>query len=408
MSKKNEHPIQVISHERRQARATMRVPLTAYSVRVPPETEAAMRSQGQAQLAAPTGQASQMAGDQIYPVTFADVQPQDSDYIYPLFRAISAVIIPGLWLDYSEPGVLEASAPLLKGQTVYVDHYYWSVTGWIGAVNEAFWDAAGTESGGVPGINAELKIDCKVAPKVARGMMMKPPAIHSVSVTVLFEFDYSHPQLVEERRFWALLGEEIDGEIVRLIVTKILEFWEISPVFQGADRLAKRLPGDESAPEDEDDLEELSAASHARTPALLNPSQRSKTVKLTAEQKAAYGITHESEDVPDELVAAAMQRLAQGATVGEQMLETARAECRRVATLATFGSEEGTLPAHIASLINKADPTELAGLTQEYSTQAAKKFPQGGRSSVEDSAAVHDAGGINAPATRPTKRVPLF
>ena len=79
---------------------------------------------------------------------------------------------------------------------------------------------------------------------LVRGVAMEPPAIHSASVTVLFEFDFSHPDLVEEGRFWQLLGEEVEGEIVRLIVTTILGYWEISLVFQGAQEENKQLPAE--------------------------------------------------------------------------------------------------------------------------------------------------------------------
>ncbi len=59
---------------------------------------------------------------------------------------------------------------------------------------------------------------------------------------MLFEFDFSHPDLVEQGRFWQLLGEEVEGQIVRLIVTVILGFWEISLVFQGAQEENKQQP----------------------------------------------------------------------------------------------------------------------------------------------------------------------
>jgi hypothetical protein len=107
-------------------------------------------------------------------------------------------------------------------------------------VSNVAWDETGDQFGGVPGINAEYKIDALMNPRIARGLLMDPPAIHSTSMTVLFEFEFSHPDLVEQGRFWQLLGDEVEGSIVRLIVTKIQEYWEASLVFPGADRFAKR------------------------------------------------------------------------------------------------------------------------------------------------------------------------
>src|SRR5690606_29131701 len=143
--------------------------------------------------------------------------------------------------------------------------------------------------GGVPGINATYKIDALMNPRIARGLLMKPPAIHSTSMTVLFKFEYSHPDIATENRwrFFDLLGEEVDGEIVRLVVTEILEYWEASLVFQGADRLAKQH-GNSS---EEDDFAGMSAKKlegnadkSVRTPP-ANSTQE-KTMKLTNEQKA--------------------------------------------------------------------------------------------------------------------------
>ena len=59
------------------------------------------------------------------------LKPVESDYIYPVFRALSASVIPGYWLDYSRPGVLEESASMLQGQTVYKNHDFMDVEQWV-------------------------------------------------------------------------------------------------------------------------------------------------------------------------------------------------------------------------------------------------------------------------------------
>jgi hypothetical protein len=364
-----------------------------------------------------TGVASQMpAQSAASPFeTLEDLTPKDDDYIFRNFRAISASPINCYGLDFSKPGVLEASTPLLAAQTVYKDHVFWSVDRWVGVVSKSAWDAKGEQSSGVPGINVELKIDWRKDPWIARGLMMTPPAIHSASVTVLFEFEYSHPDLFAEGNFWRMLGEEVDGQIVRLIVTLIIGFWELSLVFQGADELAKQLLDDTQTGESSDELgakrkEEMGAGG-------VSPiSQRSETVKLSDQLRKMLGLPDtQGEEVADAVLLPALEQLGARAQTGEALLEAARTECLRVAKLAIVGSGEGELPEAFTVIINNAGHKELAGLTQEYTKQAADKFPQtcqscgartSGRSSVEPAEAVEQAGGVQKkPMTRPRNSI---
>ena len=374
--------LKIVSQSKRQAQVTMRVPIgRAMNVTTHPHVNPELDSQSvSVEQSVETASQSlhEIAGPEFRNID--DIKPKDSDYIYPLFRAISQGLIEGYWIDYSKPGVLEAAVSLLQGQTVYTDHVYWRVENWVGSVNQAFWDADGAASGGVPGINAELKIDALLNPKIARGLLMKPPAIHSVSVTIVFEFEFSHPQLVEERRFWNLLGEEVDGEIVRLIVTKIVDFYEISLVYQGADRIAKKIDVD-------DDDSDGDAAMELPQSQNVIPIRRKETMKLTAEQKQALSITHEGDDVPEDLVSPGLDKLISQAAQGTKLLDAARAEARRVAKLAILGSDEGELPKAIVNQINNADADAVTELTEFYTAQAAEKLPAS-RSSEEDTSAL--------------------
>ncbi len=307
--------------------------------------------------------------------TLEDLQPKETDYILRNFRAISASPINCYGLDFSKPGVLEASTPLLAGQTVYKDHVFWSVDRWVGVVSKSAWDAKGAQSSSVPGINVELKIDWRKDPWMARGLLMTPPAIHSASVTVLFEFEYSHPDLYAEGNFWRMLGEEVDGQIVRLIVTLILGYWELSLVFQGADELAKQLLDETATGESSDELgarrkKEMGAGGGHPT------TQRSETVKLSEQLRKMLGLPDtQGEDVPDAVLLPALSQLGERAQVGDTLVENLRAECLRVATLAECGAE-GTLPAPIATMISKAGATELSALTKMYEERAAARFTQ--------------------------------
>jgi hypothetical protein len=292
-----------------------------------------------------------------------DILPRAEDYISVRFRALSKVIVPGHWIDWSKDDVLKTSVPKLLGATVYPNHDFDDINNWLGSVNNAVWDEEGAQSEGVAGINAEYKIDALMNPRIARGLLMSPPAIHSTSMTVLFKFEFSHPDLATENRwrFYELLGEEVEGQIVRFIVTEILEYWEASLVFQGADRLAKQHEEDE-----EEDFADMSAAARPQAdkggpkpPAGENPpanSNQEKTMKLSQEQKTKLGIEFGGEDVPEtEIFKAAdsfadrleqfkgvdpagIAELQAKAEAGEAFIEKQRTEVTRLAKLAELGA----------------------------------------------------------------------
>lgn len=321
------------------------------------------------------GVASQY-GAQPAPITFTNVSellPKPTDYYYKDYRALSATLAPCYGLDFSTPGVLEAAVQMLKGQTVYKDHWFYSVDNWVGVVSESAWDGKDDAGVGVPGINAKLKLDSVKDPMLIRGVACEPPAVHSCSVTVLFEFEFSHSDLVEQGRFWQLLGEEVEGEIVRLIVTAILGFWELSLVFQGAQDENKQLPATVPVNVDSDNSEaELGQQGMGTSP--QQQREGSQTVKLTVELKQKLGLgDHQGEDVPDAVLLPALTRTTELAATGETLLTNARAECLRLATLAE-GGPDSPLPEPIANMINKASAQEITELTKMYEERAAAQF----------------------------------
>jgi hypothetical protein len=352
--------IEIVSHEKRQAKVKMFLPVEPVAgIRMGDASASGdtIRDIQREESAVQLGQVAQAANPVIETVLFStrdQLQPVESDYIYPVFRALSAAVIPGYWLDYSSPGVLEASAPMLVGQTVYKNHDFLDVEQWLGVVTGSTWDAAGQSSNGVPGINVEMKIDWKMNPRIARGLLMQPPAIHSASVTVMFEYDYSHPALAEAGRFWESLGEQHDGETVRLMVTKILGYWEISLVFQGADQLAKQLVVSQQVEE-------------GRT--------GSKASQFSEEVRNALGLSPAGNSEMGAEVLEAIHALASSARVGDELVARARAEALRVARLAEGTEDSDDAPLPIAQMINSATPEQLERITQYYSERAARRFP---------------------------------
>lgn len=321
------------------------------------------------------------AAEEISPLAASEILPREEDLYYLTMRALSQRVIEGYWIDYTRPGVLEASVPLLNNQRVCVDHCYWKAESAIGAIVNAVWDAQGLNSNGLPGINARLFVDSKIAPGIVRRLAYPVPAIHSASVTVGFEWEPSHPQLLEDGKFWWFLGTEVEGEIVRLIVTQIAFYRELSFVYEGADEDAKRLPDDND--EGDEPIDDAEDAGEMKKPKKMSAKQSAPqgansnevtTVKLTAELKKILGLEAQpGEDFTEGVVLAAVERLGAQVTASQAIIGAERAEVLRLATLAEVGAE-GQLNAALAAIINQADATQLPQLKQMYAAKAEARF----------------------------------
>ena len=179
-----------------------------------------------------------------YPeVTAEDLQPKDAEFIEPIFRMLSNVSVHANWNPiYFPADVLKSSMYKLIGQTVNIDHEM-AVGNAIGTVKSVEWQNAYTTDGiKVPaGINAVLKIDGKANPRIARGIMMDPPSIHSNSVTVNFSWEKSHPKM-DDNEFFSKLGSfDEKGKLIQKIATNIEAFHETSLVSHGADPFAQKI-----------------------------------------------------------------------------------------------------------------------------------------------------------------------
>jgi hypothetical protein len=388
-----------VDPEKRQGRVRMRLPLSLLgsierNVGVPVELK-------DGQLTTPTPQVISQSvfddapADAISTLPLKEVLPRVEDLYYLRMRAISQAIVEGYWIDYSLPGVLQASVPLLKGQRICRDHRFWRVEDAIGAIVETQWDAQGAQSQNVPGINARFFVDSGVAPGTVRRLAWPVPGIHSCSVTVGFEWEPhdKHLALLEDDRFWWMLGEEVDGEIVRLLVTKILFYLEMSLVYEGADSYEGRLDDEEPEEAEMRRKKEMYSAKQQLPPASGTPNGEKTTVKLNAAQKTFLGLQHAGEDVPDAEVVQALNRLteqsqAQKSTLdaAEAIISAERAEVVRLATLAEAG-EDGKLPGATATMIEHTPAAKLAELKAHFDQKAqAKLGVKNGtaRSSVED------------------------
>lgn len=177
----------------------------------------------------------------------SELTPKDEEFIEPMFRLLSETIVSKNWnpTDFGQNGVLKASMKMLLGQTVNCDHET-NIGNAIGAVSQVMWQESYKDgSFTIPaGINGILKIDGKANPRIARGILMEPPSIHSNSVTVQFKWDKSHPQM-EDNEFYQKLGtHDSKGVMVRRIVTEIVRYMETSLVSHGADSFAQKIGSD--------------------------------------------------------------------------------------------------------------------------------------------------------------------
>ena len=183
-----------------------------------------------------------------YNTYFPDVNPEQftpekDEFIEPVFRLLSNCIVSKNYMPTEFPAdVIKASMPLMVGQTVNCDHET-NIGNAIGTVKEVFWQESYTVDGHeIPaGMNGVLKIDGKANPRIARGINMDPPSIHSNSVTVQFEWEPSH-KFKDPNEFWDRLGTyDEKGEMVRRIATKIISYKETSLVSHGADPFAQKV-----------------------------------------------------------------------------------------------------------------------------------------------------------------------
>ncbi len=165
------------------------------------------------------------------------------------YRLLSAAIIYQMsWhgtiaMDFSakDGHVLKQSMNMLQELPVMYDHET-SVLDWLGIIEKTEWTEK-INRHKVAGINGRLNLDIDPneehpSRRVIRGV--EKGVLNSFSVSVWFDYKKSHPDM-DPYEFFRRMGEKAkDGELIRLIVTKIRRYFEGSLVYAGADPLAKR------------------------------------------------------------------------------------------------------------------------------------------------------------------------
>ena len=287
----------------------------------------------------------------------ADGELSKEEYLSKPFRILSAAVTPYRFFDFSKENVLKTATPLFDGLTVYANHNA-DVNAWKGFTKSTTWD----EKNDPPGINALMVIDRTVDARLARGV--ETGALKSASVTVWFEFERSHPEL---KYFFDHLGEEVDGEIVRFVVTEIIRAAEVSIVWEGEDPYAKALSASLTASGEDKQIEttQQKGGSVAFTKAFL--SFLGFGTDEVAESEVEAKVTEKIEALETKVT-----ELKPDAEVGKKHLEKTR---ERAATLYKTLKGDGANQSYIDNVILKADLETAEALVEEYQGGVEEAVP---------------------------------
>lgn len=307
--------------------------------------------------------AGQSPDEQYAPLQLAAGDPPEEyadseEFLVKPWRLLSKATTPYRFFDFSQGDVLKNAVPLFADKTLYTNHYP-DVNNWKGFVKEPVWD----EKNDPPGVNALMVIDRTIDAKLARGVEIG--ALRSASVTVWFKFERSHPDL---RNFYDHLGTEVDGELVRFIVTEIVNCGEVSIVWEGEDPHAKALAAG-------DNPEELDNHQHE------TEQTGDEAMKISAQLLKKLGL--EAEGLTEEALEAKVleklatlettnKTLAADAAVGKKHLSDCREKA--VALYKTLKGEQAK-ESFINSVLNTADLETAQAFLEEYQAGLEKEIP---------------------------------
>lgn len=285
----------------------------------------------------------------------------DGDYLHLNFRVLSAAFVPDYYVDFSDQAVLKAAVPMLLRRPVLMDHWF-SIKGVTGTVLQTWW---GDDDGlGVPGINARLRINRKALPNNLLAEIEADPPLHlAVSCTPYYVWRKSHPKL-DDDQFWRLLGSDLNGQTVRMVVTEIFEIPEVSLVWAGADPLARLL-----------EMQKTQTGSVTMSGA--NPPAGGALpvtgISLAALLPLATRLGLPAEQVADEgkalaALTAKFDELLPLANAGRAHLEARRRECLRLAGLS---APDHKVPEHLAKVVNDGGLETVDALIVQFGGRAA-------------------------------------
>jgi len=167
-----------------------------------------------------------------------------------LFRALSKRYLGagGYFLDFSKGNVLKDSIPLmldasrggeLRKVLKFVRDHSRDYRDSIGFIDEAIWSGK-DKSLTSAGINTWVNLHSRRGADEIEALSSDPPLVDAVSLAVFYNWEKSHEDM-EDYEFISTLGREVDGQIVRLVVTEILRYGHLALVDDGGDAEAGML-----------------------------------------------------------------------------------------------------------------------------------------------------------------------
>jgi hypothetical protein len=288
----------------------------------------------------------------------------DGDYLFLNFRALSAILVIDHAVDFCDQAMLQAGVPMLLRRPVLTDHRY-SINAVVGTVVKTWW---GNDDGlGAPGINCQVRLNRKALPANLLAEIEADPPLHlAVSTTPFYEWRQSHPAL-SPRQFWGLVGQEVDGELVRVVVTKMLEMPEVSLVWAGADPQARLLAMHKP-------LNGSETMSGANSQAGGAPAPTALSLSALLPLATRLGLGAEQVDTEAKALAAMTAKVAEImplAEAGRAHLAARREECLRLAALS---APDHKTPEHLTSLVNGSGLETVEALIAQFGGKAAAAF----------------------------------
>lgn len=329
------------------------------------------------------------------------LNPTEADYIYIPVRALTATAVQSDTINFGHNGgkALQEAVEKFNDLPVLKDHRF-SVDNWIGRTQGAFWDT--TTPGAPSGVTLMMRVDAKADPKCARGLVSG--MLDSVSVTVQFDYEQSHPSMKPDEFFWKM-GEVVDGKLVQALVTDVTRLYELSVVWQGADKFAKSVKDDgihtpglshqfSTNPNPKEELpmktlakrlglaegdhseEQLMAALEDSLKAITSPLETQLTaLKAEVETKEA-ALTTLTTEVTElkatvEPLKAELETLKPKAALGEAFLSEQRGEAARLYAIVADGKPD----ANLTALISNASLEAARGFIATFGPQAEAIAP---------------------------------
>lgn len=296
------------------------------------------------------------------PISFAALEDNGGlnaeEFFATMARLLSKAITPYRKFDFTKGDVLKSSVGIFEGLTLYANHNP-NVNDWKGLVQGCVWD----DQNNPPGINAMIVVDKTIDPRLARGLEIK--ALRSLSVTIWFEYMKSHPDLAN---FYDRLGEEVDGEIVRFIVTKITNAGEVSVVWEGEDPFAKTF----EAGNGKDPAADQSQHTQTGGEAMKVTQKLAVLLALTAGAEIDEAGFEAAVSGKIEALQTKVAALEPDAAIGVQTLKETR---ERAVTLYKAAKGEKVVETFISGVIEKADLATARAFCEEYQADVDAIIP---------------------------------